>query len=563
MQQELLDQIENLRQRLMAERFQVAVLGQFKRGKSTLLNALLGTSLLPTAVVPLTAIATYLQSGPNLSLHIVYQSGQITDERPKSAEGACDRLQALVTESGNPANSLNVARVDVTVPSALLDQGVVLIDTPGIGSTYSHNSTTAYQMLPKCDACLFVLSPDPPITEVELAYLGQIKKNVTQIVVVLNKMDTVEADDRVAALEFLRRVLTEQAGLGTTPIFCVSARTAIRARAGGDLDMLEDSGLPQLEQYSTNFLNISRKHMLQWAIASKTAKLVNELCLEMQILLQSLNLPAEDLERRLAVFRDAERRFEIMRRNSQDLLSGDRERTLRDLDAFAAKLRGAAIDALREEIISVLAAGGDAHKACDAMTARSEVIFTSAQHRLTNEMRSRLTEVLREHQACADDLIDLVRRTATTLVDIPYTAPQAEEALAAKHEPHWAGSGRTETVIPITAGALDWLLPAAMRRARLGARLMAEAAVLVTRNVENLRWAMRRNLDDAFRQYGSTLDERLAATLQATKGAMETALEQRRRLGNELALEIASRQNALSRLGDIGVALNQFTLPES
>jgi len=58
-----LRRLDTLRQRLVADRFQLAVLGQFKRGKSTLLNAMLGTSVLPTAVVPLTAIPTFVEAG--------------------------------------------------------------------------------------------------------------------------------------------------------------------------------------------------------------------------------------------------------------------------------------------------------------------------------------------------------------------------------------------------------------------------------------------------------------------------------------------------------------------
>jgi hypothetical protein len=84
---------------------------------------------------------------------------------------------------------------------------------------------------------------------------------------------------------------------------------------------------------------------------------------------------------------------------------------------------------------------------------------------------------------------------------------------------------------------------------------MSEAGVLVTRNVENLRWAMMRNLDDAFRRFEAVLDERLSMTLLATKGAMQTALERHRQVSVRIESEIGDNQQALQTLNEIQKAL--------
>ena len=133
-----------MRHRLAAGRFQLAVLGQFKRGKSTLLNALLGVDALPTDVVPVTAIPTFLE---------------------------------------------------VFLPSELLACGLLLFDTPGVGSTFRHNTAAADAVLAECDAALFVVSPDPPITEVEVQFLARVRQKVERVIVVLNKIDTLEPDE--------------------------------------------------------------------------------------------------------------------------------------------------------------------------------------------------------------------------------------------------------------------------------------------------------------------------------------------------------------------------------
>lgn len=186
-QAKLLERLEGLRQRLAADRFQLAVLGQFKRGKSMLLNALLGADTLPTGVIPVTAIPTFLQAAPKPRLRVTFTAGRIEEFDEDGPAALRERLTAFVTEGANPRNMLGIARVEVFFPSELLAHGVVLVDTPGVGSTFHHNTAAADAVLPECDAALFVVSPDPPITEVEVQFLARVRQTVARVIVVLNK----------------------------------------------------------------------------------------------------------------------------------------------------------------------------------------------------------------------------------------------------------------------------------------------------------------------------------------------------------------------------------------
>ncbi|MGB9474654.1 MAG: dynamin family protein, partial [Candidatus Udaeobacter sp.] len=85
-QANILQRIDVLRERLKTERFQLAVLGQFKRGKSTVLNGLLGRSVLPIGVVPVTAIPTFLEAAQALKIRVTYDSGKVSELAPESAE---------------------------------------------------------------------------------------------------------------------------------------------------------------------------------------------------------------------------------------------------------------------------------------------------------------------------------------------------------------------------------------------------------------------------------------------------------------------------------------------
>jgi GTP-binding protein EngB required for normal cell division len=431
-QAKILERLNSLRERLATERFQLAVLGQFKRGKSTVLNALLGQSVLPIGVVPVTAIATFLESAATLRIRVTYVSGKVEEFEPKSTEALREKLTTFVTEEANPRNVLSVARVDVFLPAELLERGVVLIDTPGVGSTHRHQTAAADAVLPECDAALLVVSADPPITEIEIDYLSRIRETVARLIVVLNKIDIIAAHEREKAVTFLRDALVDHAGLGPfTPIFSLSARDALRAKESGEAEAFAASGFAELEKHLLQFLANEKHETLNTAVARKAAALIAQLELETEIGLKSLRLPVEDLERRMATFDEAAKRFEVERRTANDLLAGDRLRALQELEAEAERLRTDSWTILARELDQALAAGESSDGARERLTTRVVAFFDNALREVVRKVGARLEEVLRVHQRRADELITLVRQTAANLLEIPFHAPESTEAFEA------------------------------------------------------------------------------------------------------------------------------------
>ncbi len=142
-------------------RLRVAMLGQFKRGKSTLLNALLGVPLLPTWITPVTAIPTYVNAARSPLLRIEFEGLRKPLELRDASEFS-SVLARYVAESENAGNREQVRSVKIALNSATFSDRVVFVDTPGVGSTFLHNSRTAEAVLGDCDVGIFVLSPDPP-----------------------------------------------------------------------------------------------------------------------------------------------------------------------------------------------------------------------------------------------------------------------------------------------------------------------------------------------------------------------------------------------------------------
>jgi GTP-binding protein EngB required for normal cell division len=205
-----------LAERVADKRFFVACLGQFKRGKSSLLNALVGRAVLPTGVLPVTAIVTILRHGPVLRAEVHYENGS-------RQQVPADAISDFVSEERNPANSKGVAAVEVFVPCTLLESGMCFVDTPGIGSVFAGNTSVTKAFVPHIDAVLAVFGADPPISGDELTLIEEVCRQVDEFVFVLNKADRLTESESRQATDFARRILTEKIERRVHCIFQISA----------------------------------------------------------------------------------------------------------------------------------------------------------------------------------------------------------------------------------------------------------------------------------------------------------------------------------------------------
>ena len=203
-------------QRIAEGRFYVACVGQFKRGKSTLLNALIGKPLLPSGVTPVTTVPTILRFGERQRARVRLRSGEWT------AIGITE-LEQYVSETGNPQNKKEVDALEVFVPSPLLREGMCFVDTPGIGSVFSANTAATHAFIPHIDAAIVVIGADPPIAGDELSLVENVAKQIPDLVFVLNKADRVTEHERKAAVAFAKQVLEERTRRPVRAIFEVSA----------------------------------------------------------------------------------------------------------------------------------------------------------------------------------------------------------------------------------------------------------------------------------------------------------------------------------------------------
>ena len=212
---------ESLADRVRRSAFYVAFVGQFKRGKSTVLDALLGESILPVGVVPITAVPTIVRYGER-------DARVNLKERGWQSIGI-EEVESYISEVENPENSKGVGAVEIFLPDELLEQGVCLVDTPGLGSVFDMNTEATRQFVPHIDAAVVVLGADPPITADELEFVTQLSQHVDDLIFVLNKADRIPASDVAEAKQFATDILSRRLGKPVT-IFEVAAKEQLELR---------------------------------------------------------------------------------------------------------------------------------------------------------------------------------------------------------------------------------------------------------------------------------------------------------------------------------------------
>lgn len=249
--------VRDLFARLAEDRFNLVVVGRFSRGKSTLMNAMLGTDRLPTGIVPVTSVITTVTYGSVEQVVLYYQHTNLFLEIPIA------QLADYITERGNPGNRRRVRTAEVQLPAELLRRGFHFIDTPGLGSSIVENTRTTEFFLPDADAFILVTSYDSTLSEEEQRVLQTVQRSGRRVFVVVNKQDCVNLAQQQEVLDHLASQLSATFGDKPPQVFSLSAQQALEARLHGDADRIIETGLPALETVLVNFLvNEKRREFL-------------------------------------------------------------------------------------------------------------------------------------------------------------------------------------------------------------------------------------------------------------------------------------------------------------
>ncbi len=267
------------------DHFEVAIVGEFKRGKSTLINALLGQEVLPADVLPATATLNRVTYSAEPYVMVEYKDG-----RTEKVE--VDRLQDYVTKLSWESEKIaqTVREATVYYDTEFCRNNVDIIDTPGLNDDEQMTNVTM-SILPQIDAAVFVISANSPFSQFEKEFLENkmLTSDLGRIIFAVNCFGTFskEDEDRIVetvekrigsyVMDKAKRVMGENSKefavykrkIGTPKVIGVYAKKALMAKENNDTQMLEESNFPNFERVLESMLTKERGSITLQILANK------------------------------------------------------------------------------------------------------------------------------------------------------------------------------------------------------------------------------------------------------------------------------------------------------
>ena len=267
------DVIENLKHGEMS----IAVVGQVNRGKSTFLNALMGTKLFPSRASVCTAGVTVLDYGDEPKAEIVFKNGK-TKSFELSLENPSKLLVDVISRKNKKVQDIKM--VKIWYPNPFTGNGLVLVDTPGVNDPETWREDITYEYLAGADAVIMLLDPMQPLSASEVEFLEHkiLGRSIANLIFVVNKIDDVSMEDRAVALGRIENILKKYVPNPT--IYPLASKPALKAKQTGDEQSLNISGFPEFEEGLLYFLAKGRGGLL---LKSKIQKGIDHLSNDIQV----------------------------------------------------------------------------------------------------------------------------------------------------------------------------------------------------------------------------------------------------------------------------------------
>jgi len=536
------EQLAALLDRLDAARLRVLVVGEAKRGKSTLVNALLRRDLLPSGVTPLTAVTTTVRYGDDERAEVRFFDGH--DEKHPLAV-----LSDLVTERGNPGNRRRIAGVTVYVAAPVLADGVELVDTPGTGSVFEWDTQAAHEALRSMDAALFVLTADPPVSASERDLLEQVARLSVRTFVVLNKADHLEEPGLAEALEFTQRVLGEAGHPG--PVYPMSARAVL----GG-----ADAGFAAFEADFTAYLSARGKSDLQASAIAQARRIAGSLLDEVAVTRRVAGMRAGDAADRVRRFGERLAEVTVHGRDAVTVVNAESGRLLFALNDAAEEDRPRLAREVGRQLDELL--GGSLREApAGEIERRGRERLGAFAVAAAEAWRQRRREAIEQGLAAVDTRLagqlraelSVLRESAAELLGLDLAVPEPEGRLAESRRFFYVTGediGQTE----LLAGAVRRRLPGEFGRRTARDHLRREVPDLVSMQVGRARGDLQYRLAEATRALARVVEQRYTDGTSRIRSALAAAAELRDASAAEAAArerELAGREAAVRHVTDL------------
>ena len=453
--------IDEILKRMANDNFNVAIVGEFKRGKSTVINALLGKNILPVDVLPTTATLNKITYNVTPFVTVEYKDGR---KEQIGIEELDNYVTKLTRESEERAKTIKEAVV--YYPINYCKNGVTIIDTPGLNDDAAMTEVTM-SVLPTIDAALMVIMAQAPFSESERDFLESkiITSDLGRVLFVVTGIDLLDEEDVDRVLENIKRRIQEhvlkkaesvygvdsreyqtyQRKLGNINLYGLSAKKALKAKVKGDVQMLEDSCFPTFEEALEKFLSEERGAITLSVPVSRIKTASMELVKAIQLRMSSMDMMASEFEKKYtaalgeieSVRKERSREFDTVNENADKAFVG----LLPMIDSYWDTVEQAVSDAIDAYPIS----NSDLKKENAAATAQA----------LTNQVKNAVAKVSQTVSERIQNAINVaLEGEAQRLAGFENYFFQATERIHGMFMPQRTSASGGDSVIGVVANSL-------------------------------------------------------------------------------------------------------------
>jgi hypothetical protein len=425
---------------------------------------------------------------------------------------------------------VRVKEVEIFYPSTYLKDGVCIVDTPGVGSVYQHNTDVAYSYLPYADAGIFIVTPDPPLGESEHRFLKDVRGEVGKLIFVLNKIDMVDEADLNESISFTRDILKKDLGIEVS-IFPVSSKMALAGKKNGNNKKLSDSRLPDFEKTLKDFLHKEKGKIFLQSIISSLLKCVSDESMACKIEQQASRLSLEDLKSKIKSFETYALSAEKDRDQQRFILDGQikklHQKIDQDLDvyrkqdlpmllkktetAFTEKLsKSANTNALEKELESFV---------FDEIKGAFNAFRTSEAEKIAAELESIYLDIANRTNTIIENIIkmtsDLFQVALNPFTDVEKLTRKSDFYFLLKDDPG---------VIDLIHLSFRSALPVALAKGIILKRIKDTVAERFERHCGRVRYDLIQRIDKTSRSFKNTFNEKIDLILSTIREALNRSM---------------------------------------
>lgn len=233
---------EDLLEDLQNEFYIVVILGEFKRGKSTFANSLLGENLLPVDVTPTTATINAMLWNEERQMSVYGADGTI-----ETLELNSQYLKKYIAGADFDPNLIKYLKIGI--PAEILKNKVVLVDTPGVDDLNEQRVDVTYKFIPRADAVLFLLDATSPVRRTEKEFIEDnlLSSGIEKILFIANFVDRVDEEEKEETIEYIANRLRAALGGTAGQVFGISAWQALKGKIDENSELIKQSGILEVE----------------------------------------------------------------------------------------------------------------------------------------------------------------------------------------------------------------------------------------------------------------------------------------------------------------------------